>query len=148
MKIKNIKINQFGKLKNKEINLENNINIIYGKNETGKSTLLKFIAGMFYGISKNKNGKEISDFEQYEPWVDSEFSGKLNYELDNGKNYEVYRDFRKKNPKIYNENSEDITKEYSIDKNKGSEFFKEQTGMEEELFYHTVLPDGNQPNIV
>lgn len=139
MKIKNIKINQFGKLKNKEINLENSINIIYGKNEAGKSTLLKFIAGMFYGISKNKNGKEISDFEQYEPWQESEFSGKINYELDNGKNYEIYRDFRKKNPKIYNENSEDISKEYSIDKNKGSEFFKEQTGMEEELFYHTVL---------
>lgn len=139
MKIKNIKINQFGKLKNKEINLENNINIIYGKNEAGKSTLLKFIAGMFYGISKNKNGKEISDFEQYEPWHDFDFSGKISYELDNGKNYEIYRDFRKKNPKIYNENSEDISKEYSVDKNKGSEFFKEQTGMEEELFYHTIL---------
>ena len=111
MKIKNIKINQFGKLKNKEINLEKNINIIYGKNEAGKSTLLKFIAGMFYGISKNKNGKEISDFEQFEPWQELEFSGKINYELDNGKNYEVFRDFRKKNPKIYNENSEDISKE-------------------------------------
>lgn len=139
MKIKNIKINQFGKLKNKEINLENNINIIYGKNEAGKSTLLKFITGMLYGISKNKNGKEISDFEQYEPWHDFDFSGKISYELDNGKDYEIYRDFRKKNPKIYNENSEDISKEYNIDKNKGNEFFKEQTGMEEELFYHTVL---------
>lgn len=141
LKIKNIKINQFGKLKNKEIHLENSINIIYGKNEAGKSTLLKFIASMFYGISKNKNGKEISDFEQYEPWQETEFSGKINYELDNGKNYEVYRDFRKKNPKIYNENSEDISKEYSIDKNRGSDFFKEQTGMEEELFYHTVLAE-------
>ena len=48
MKINNLKINGFGKLESKEINLENGINIIYGKNETGKSTLLKFIISMFY----------------------------------------------------------------------------------------------------
>ena len=38
---------------------------------------------MFYGISKNKRGKEITDFERYTPWKAGEFSGKLNYELDN-----------------------------------------------------------------
>ena len=31
LKINKIKINSYGKLKNKEINLENNLNIIYGK---------------------------------------------------------------------------------------------------------------------
>ena len=57
MKIKELKINGFGKLENKEIELKDNINVIYGKNEAGKSTLLKFITGMFYGLSKNKNDK-------------------------------------------------------------------------------------------
>ena len=47
MKIQNLKINQFGKLQDKEIQLKEHINIIYGKNESGKSTLLKFILGMF-----------------------------------------------------------------------------------------------------
>ena len=60
MKINYLKINQFGKLRNKEIKLENNINLIYGKNEAGKTTLLKFISSMLYGVSKNKNGKEES----------------------------------------------------------------------------------------
>lgn len=78
MKIKNIKINSFGKIKNKEINLGNNINIIYGKNESGKSTLLKFISNILYGSSKNKNKKEISDFDKYKPWVGEEFSRKNN----------------------------------------------------------------------
>ena len=91
MKINYLKINGFGKLKNKEINLENNINLIYGKNESGKSTLLSFINSMFYGISKNKNGKEISDYEKYKPWVGEEFSGKLKYSLDNNENYEIFR---------------------------------------------------------
>ena len=63
MKIKKLKINSFGKLENTEIEFSDNINIISGKNESGKSTLLKFIVSMFYGISKNKNGKTIPDFK-------------------------------------------------------------------------------------
>ena len=86
LKINKIKINAFGKIKNKEINLENKINLIQGKNEAGKSTLIKFILNSFYGISKNKKGKEYSDFEKYTPWLGEEFSGKIEYELDNKKN--------------------------------------------------------------
>ena len=44
--------------------LQNNINIIYGKNEQGKTTTLKFLEAMFYGASKNKNGKDISDLKR------------------------------------------------------------------------------------
>ena len=139
MKINKLKINSYGKLKNKEINLENNINIIYGKNESGKSTILKFIINSFYGISKNKKGKEYSDFEKYLPWDNEEFSGKIEYELDNKEKYEIYRDFKKKNPQIYNENLEEISKKFNIDKNKGNEFFYEQTKVDEELFLTTIV---------
>ena len=139
MKINKIKINSYGKLKNKEINLKNNINIIYGKNESGKSTLLKFILNIFYGTSKNKKGRDISDFEKYKPWDSEEFSGKLSYELDNKNKYEIYREFNKKNPTIFNEKGEDITKEFNIDKNKGSEFFYEQTQINEEMFLATSI---------
>ena len=81
MNIKEIKINNYGNLENKEINLENGINIVYGKNESGKSTLLNYIKNIFYGISKNKNGRDISDYERYRPW------GKEDFEL-----IEFYRD--------------------------------------------------------
>jgi len=139
MKIKNIKINGFGKLKDKEINLSDGINVIYGKNEAGKSTLLKYITSMFYGLTKNKNGGTIPEIEKYEPWGTEEFSGKISYELDNKKSFEVYRDFKKKNPKIFNENLEDISKEFNIDKTRGSEFFYEQTGLEEEIFTSSII---------
>ena len=139
MKINKIKINSYGKLKEKEINLNNGINILYGKNEAGKSTLLKFIINSFYGISKNKKGKEYSDYEKYLPWTGEEFSGKLEYELNNKNRYEIYRDFKKKNPKIFNENMEDISKEFNIDKNKGNEFFYEQTKVDEDLFLSTIV---------
>ena len=139
MQIKNIKINNYGKIKNKEILLSDNINVIYGENESGKSTLLHFILNSLYGISKNKKGKEYSDFERYKPWSGDDFSGKITYELDNNKKYEIFRDFKKKNPKIFNENMEDISKEFSIDKTKGNEFFYEQTKVDEDLFLSTLV---------
>ena len=139
MKIKNLKVNGFGKLKNKEINFQEGINVIYGENEAGKSTLLKCITAMFYGLSKNKNGGTIPEVEKYEPWDSDEFSGKIAYELDNNETYEVYREFKKKNPKIFNKNLEDISKEFNIDKTKGIEFFKDQVGIEEDIFTSYVI---------
>lgn len=139
MKINKIKINSYGKLKEKEIQLHDGINIVYGENESGKSTLLKFIVNSFYGISKNKKGKEYSDFDRYLPWIGEEFSGKIEYELNNKEKYEVYRDFKKKNPQIFNSSKEEISKQFNIDKTKGNEFFYEQTKMDEELFLSTVV---------
>jgi len=139
LKIENIKINSFGTLKNKEINLDKNVNIIYGKNESGKSTLLTYIKTAFYGISKNKNGKQISDFDKYKPWSGEEFSGKIKYILDDGSKYEIFRDFNKKNAKIYNDNLEDITKQFNMDKKEGSQFFLEQVGLDENMFTSTIM---------
>lgn len=139
MKIKELKINGFGKLKDKEINLKDGINIVYGENEAGKSTLLKFISSMFYGLSKNKNGGTIPEVEKYEPWNNEEFSGKITYELDNKETYEVYRDFKKKNPKIFNGNLEEVTKNFNIDKTKGNQFFCDQVGLEEEIFTSSII---------
>ncbi len=139
MKIQHIKINNFGKLSNKEIKLNDGINIIYGENESGKSTLLKFIISMFYGLHKTKNGKIISDYEKYTPWRGEDFSGRIEYKLDNGKKYEVFRDFKKKNPNIFNEQLEDISKTFHIDKTLGNQFIIDQTKVDEELFTSTTL---------
>ena len=144
MKIKKIKINNYGNLENKEINLENNINIIYGKNESGKSTLLNYIKNIFYGISKNKNGKEISDYEKYKPWGKDDFSGKLKYELDNGEEFEIFRDFNKKNPKIFNKDLEEVSKDFNIVKKDGVQFFYDQTNVDETMFTSTVLSMQNE----
>ena len=141
MKINSFKVNGFGKVVNKEIKLSDGINIIYGKNETGKSSIQKFILAMIYGLSRLKNGKDISDYDKYKPWETEDFSGKLEYTLDNGKTYEVYREFKKKNPVVYNSYKEDITKEFRMSKNKGIEFFVEQTGIDEDTFNNTSISE-------
>lgn len=141
MKIKNLKINGFGKLENKEIEFSDGINIISGKNESGKSTLLKFITSMLYGTSKNKNGKKISDYDKFKPWTNADYSGKIEYQLDNGNKYEIFREFKKKSPIIYNENKEDISKEFQVNNNKENAFFVEQTGITQENFFSTFVSE-------
>ena len=141
MKVEEIKINSFGTLRNKEINLSDKINIIHGKNESGKSTLLTYIKTAFYGISRNKNGKEISDYDKYKPWSGEEFSGKIKYTLDSGEQFEIFRDFNKKNPKIYNAKLEDVTNQFNIDKKEGSQFFFEQVGIDENIFTSTIMAE-------
>ena len=147
MKINDLKINSYGKLKNKDITLENGINIIYGENERGKSTLLNSIVNLLYGTSKNKKGKDISDYDKFKPWDSEEFSGKISYSLDNNDRFEVFREFGKKTPKIYDKNMEEISKSFSIDKSTGSQFFTEQTGVDEDTFTSTVVSFQNAVEI-
>lgn len=139
MKIKNIKVNAYGNIENKDINLEEGINIIHGANESGKSTLLNYIISIFYGISRNKGGKALSDYEKYKPWNSNEFSGRISYKLENGEKYEIFRDFNKKNPKIYNDKLEDISDRFETDKKDGSKFFIEQMGIDKQMYLSTVV---------
>lgn len=139
MKIKNIKVNAYGNIENKDINLEEGINIIHGANESGKSTLLNYIISIFYGISRNKDGKALSDYEKYKPWNSNEFSGRISYKLENGEKYEIFRDFNKKNPKIYNDKLDDISDRFETDKKDGSKFFIEQMGIDKQMYLSTVV---------
>ena len=146
MKIKKLKINSYGKLKNKNFNLEK-INIIYGKNESGKSTILNFIINILYNISKNKNGKNLSDYDKYLPWNENEFSGKIIYKLDNNKQYEVFRNFNKKSAEIYDEMGRDISNKYNIDKKMGNLFFYDQVKVDKDTLLSTVIASQNETRI-
>lgn len=45
-------LKNFGRFSGKEIRLEEGINIIYGANESGKSTIHTFIQGIFFGMKR------------------------------------------------------------------------------------------------
>ena len=68
-----------------------------------------------------------------------EFSGKISYSLDNKEEFEVYRNFTKKNPQIFDKNANDISKEFIKDKTDGNMFFYEQTKVDEELFLLSMV---------
>lgn len=54
--IKRIYIEQFGGLSGKEMILKDGFNLIYGRNEAGKSTMQAFIKAMLYGLD---NGRKM-----------------------------------------------------------------------------------------
>ena len=51
MKINSCNITSFGKFKNFNIDFSDGLNIVFGENEAGKSTVMAFIKMMFYGYS-------------------------------------------------------------------------------------------------
>ena len=140
MKINKIKINNFGNLSDKNIEFKK-FNIIYGKNESGKSTLQSYIVSSLYGIQKNKNGKAMSDFEKYEPWNGGEFSGTINYALDNGEEYNVFRNFKNNKVELTDATGKDVSDKYSIDKKLGNNFFTEQVNIDRSLVETTAFAE-------
>ena len=54
-------------------------------------------------------------------------------------NYEIYRDFTKKNAKLFDENLEEISNQYKIDKKDGSQFFYDQTNVDEKMYLSTIM---------
>ena len=59
MRLNRIKITRFGRLKDIDVELKDGINIIYGGNEAGKSTLINFLAAALYGsLASAKSGGE------------------------------------------------------------------------------------------
>ena len=50
MEIMELNIKHFGKFLEHKVNFQPGVNIIYGGNETGKSTIHAFIRAMFFGI--------------------------------------------------------------------------------------------------
>ena len=137
MKIDDFKINNYGKIENSEVFLQNGINLIKGYNEAGKSTILSFLNSMLYGIDKTKKGN-ISEYDKYLPWLSTNFSGSMNYRLDNGNNYYVFRDFKKITPIILDRNRNDITANFKQSK-KGIDFLEEQIGVDKKTFQNTSI---------
>ena len=140
MKINKIKINNFGNLSDKNIEFKK-FNIIYGKNESGKSTLQSYIVSALYGIQKTKNGKAMSDFDKYEPWNGGEFSGTINYALDNGDEYNVFRNFKNNKVELTDATGKDVSENYSIDKKLGNNFFTEQVNLDRSLVETTAFAE-------
>jgi uncharacterized protein YhaN len=96
MNIKTLNLIAFGKFKNKNIEFEPGLNLVYGDNESGKSTIHQFIEGMFFGFFQpyRKKKSYSAAYEKYKPWTGEEYSGQLIYEDKSGE-HTLQRQFLK-----------------------------------------------------
>ena len=74
MKIIEINIKCFGRLRDFVLKPGEGVNIVYGKNESGKSTIMAFIKAMFYGLESGEKRM------QYEPWSGGQPAGSIEFE--------------------------------------------------------------------
>lgn len=93
MNIKEIDIDAFGGLKKIKLKFIKGINLIYGENEAGKSTIQNFIKIWLYGFSSYR-GKNLIYNERlrYMPLSGERIGGILTVEVE-GRDYKIVRSF-------------------------------------------------------
>lgn len=96
MRIDKLYLQDFGQFHNKDVTLQPGINVIYGANEAGKSTMKDFIVDMIYGIDKTKSGAEFSHYDQKKPINGESFSGAMEVTTDTNR-YFIQRNFDEQN---------------------------------------------------
>lgn len=138
MRINKVQINGFGNIVNKNFEFDNGINLVRGNNEDGKSTLVYFIKSMLYGINRNKAGENFSELERFTPWQGTDFSGKMDYSIDD-KKFSTFRDFNRNNSKVFDGSGMDITSQFNKDKSRGVEVGFTHLGIDEETFFNSAF---------
>ncbi len=96
MRIQRLELKHFGKFTDKTIDFSDGIHVLYGENESGKSTIHTFIKSMLFGLERGRGRASVNDtFRLYEPWENPNYyAGKLQFES-GGKSFLLSRSFDK-----------------------------------------------------
>lgn len=104
--IDKINLISFGKFNNKTINFSKGLNVVYGENEKGKSTILAFIKVMLFGMNSQKASIKDNERKKYFSFKDGRALGTMEISIDDNK-YIIEREFkdskRQDKVNIYNE---------------------------------------------
>lgn len=121
VKIKELNLTSFGKFSQKGIKLGDGVNLLYGPNEAGKSTIQKFIEGVLYGFYKRglKVRQYTEDQEKYAPWDNpANYRGSIVLEKD-GRLLKIERVFTKDSDSVKIIDAvtgEDISEEFAYNR--------------------------------
>lgn len=96
MRILDLHIDGFGKFHDLSVSFDKDLNVVYGKNEAGKSTLHTFIRCMLFGLERGRGRAARADlYSKYEPWQNKAvYGGRMRVEKDSVI-YRLERNFQK-----------------------------------------------------
>lgn len=93
MHLTKLLIRDFGKFHNKNMDLTPGINIIYGAEDSGKSTVRDFLVGLMFGIPRREGITKVrSNYELRKPQNSNNYSGTAYIQKDDS-TYLVDRSF-------------------------------------------------------
>jgi DNA repair exonuclease SbcCD ATPase subunit len=144
MKLKQIEIDGFGKLVKKNYDFGPGLNLIYGHNEAGKSTLQRSILAALYGFFDDGSITAIkrAAMTSYEPWdARASFGLNLIFNTDGGASYRVERIFAPKLETILFDlkSGKNINARFRSSTSGRLFFADELIGMTKEVFESTCL---------
>lgn len=145
MRIESIDIQGFGKLVDRKFALSPGINLFFGPNESGKSTLQKAILMLLYGFYESDRARTAENKlrASLTPWQQgSSYAAGLEYSLDNGTRFRVERRFdsRYQPTRLIDlTHSREATREFPRRRHGNVPFAKAQLGMSKDLFVRTAF---------
>lgn len=116
MEIKELTIKNFGKISDVHLKFDSGLQIFYGENESGKTTIHTFIQAMLFGMERGRGRASANDtFSRYEPWENPNYyAGILKFES-GGKVFRLERHFdrySKKSTLICEDDGEEFSMEH------------------------------------
>lgn len=131
----------FGKFVDTRFYFQEGFNLVFGKNEAGKSTLQSFIKAMLFGLDRNTLDTEDrpSDSRKYNPWASDEFGGSMEILLSKGETLRLEQDFTNRQTNVYDDNLRNITSSYPYSTRGGLRFGETILGMDRECFENSAF---------
>jgi DNA repair exonuclease SbcCD ATPase subunit len=108
VKLRRLTVAGFGRLSGRTFAFADGLNVIYGPNEAGKSTVAAAIVASLYGSGRRKDA--------WRPWDGSAYATTLFYELADGRAFEVRRDYTRdaKGVHIYDRDGNDVAADAAL----------------------------------
>jgi len=144
MKLVQLSIQGFGKLESLKIDFSPQLNLVWGPNEAGKSTLQQALLVALYGFYQGNRASTLEKQEhlRFKPWGHANYALQLTYMLQNGQQFQVLRNFADDDvpTKILDAlTGKDLTKQFKIRRHGNISFAYEHTGLSREIFESTVF---------
>jgi hypothetical protein len=108
VKLRRLTVAGFGRLAGRTFAFSDGLNVIYGPNEAGKSTVAAAIVASLYGSGRRK--------EAWRPWDGGTYATTLFYELADGRSFEVRRDYSRdaKGVNVYDRDGNDVAGDVAL----------------------------------
>jgi DNA repair exonuclease SbcCD ATPase subunit len=143
MRLRRIDLPGFGCLAGFRAEFAPGVNVFFGDNEAGKSTLQQAVCALLYGFFDGDRARpdETARHERFRPWPDGRaatpYRGSLEYELEDGRAFEVRRDFSSGDVPtqlIDLVTGADVASQYGQGRHGNVPFARKQVGMSRAVF--------------